>query len=418
MKISAITRIIIYCLLIAILSGILFIGITADSFSWDFFSINAGGSVSGLLKDGTEAAGKSFDADRIDEIVIIWVSGNVNISGSEDSQISYQTKNNNTEFETVYKLENGRLSIGFNGQKWNTGKVKSKDLSLRLPQNWDGKLLKVEAVSADVTIEKLSNLQELKTENVSGKINVRSVISDKLDVNTVSGDMYFHGRFEKIDIEGVSARCTIDASAACPKTIDMDTVSGDLTLYLPEDYGFDLKLDGVSKSLNTNLPYEKDGNRYQCSGKLGKCQIDMESVSGGISISTKKLDQASCSHLWSEGTLMITPGSNAEEMVYTCLLCDKTKSEMIAQGKLYTITCADAETERRLVEPLMKGYPAGSRVCITTNIVIDADLHLYVNGEFACKYTPETINDTQYWLFSFFMPAEDVTIELKVVGGK
>lgn len=90
---------------------------------------------------------------------------------------------------------------------------------------------------------------------------------------------------------------------------------------------------------------------------------------------------------------------------------------MIAQGKLYTITCADAETERRLVEPLMKGYPAGSRVCITTNIVIDADLHLYVNGEFACTYTPETINDTQYWLFSFFMPAEDVTIELKVVGG-
>lgn len=338
MKKSAIARIIIFSLLIVILSGVLIAGISEKDFFWSNNSFNfsiggVGSSVSGLLSNGTEAAAHSFHAADIDEIVILWVCGDVNVSGADTDTISYETSNNNTDFETVYKLENGRLSIGFNGKKWNTGKVKSKDLSLSLPQNWDGKLLKVEAVSADVTIEKLSNLQELKTENVSGKINIQSVISDKLDVETVSGDMNLHGRFEKIDIEGVSARCTIDASAGCPNSIDLNTVSGDFTLYLPEDYGFDLKLDGVSKTLNTSLPYEKDGNRYQYSGKLGKCPIDMESVSGSISISAQKIDQASCPHLWSEGTTMITPGSNDEEMVYTCLLCDKTRSEMIAPGK-------------------------------------------------------------------------------------
>lgn len=285
MKKSAIARIIIFSLLIVILLGILVAGIALQGFSGANISI--GGSVNGLLSDGTEAATHSFHAADIDEIVILWVCGDVNVSGVDTDTISYETSNNNTDFETVYKLENGRLSIGFNGKKWNTGKVKSKDLSLILPQSWDGKLLKIEGVSADLAVRQLSTLQELKIENVSGNINVQSVIADTLDIETVSGDMEFVGKFEKIDIEGVSARCTIDAAAGCPHSIDLDTVSGDFILYLPEDYGFDLNLDGVSKTLNTSLPYEKDDNRYQCSGKLGKCQIDMDSVSGGISISTK-----------------------------------------------------------------------------------------------------------------------------------
>ncbi len=324
MKQNAIARIIIFSLLVIILSGVLIAGICLNIFSWSNVSI--GTSVGSSLSDGTESASESFAAADIDEIVVIWVSGNVNISGGKDATISYETKKNHTNWETVYKLENRRLTIGFSGKTWNTGKVKSKDLILSMPQNWEGKLVKVEGVSADFTIQMLSNIQELKIENVSGKNTVQSVIAKKLDVETVSGDMTFNGKFETIDIEGVSARCTIDAKAACPKSIDLDTVSGDFTLYLPEDYGFDLNLDGVSKSLDTRLPYEKNGNRYQSSGKLGKCQIDMDSVSGAISISTLKNDKNTCIHLWSAGTIMVVPGSNVEEMVYDCLFCGKVKS--------------------------------------------------------------------------------------------
>lgn len=287
MKRNAVVRIIVFSLLIVILSGILLSGLNSDLFSWSNWSIQIGGTVNGMLTDGSEAAEMSFSPSDIDEIVILWVSGDVKISGSDIDTISYETRNNNTEFETVYKLENGRLSIGFNGKKWNTGKVRSKDLSVTLPQNWEGKLLKIEAVSADLTIEKLSCIEQLKIETVSGKSTVQSVISTKLDAETVSGDMRFGGKFETIDIEGVSAHCTIDASMSCPKSIDMDTVSGDLTLYLPKGYGFELKLDALSKSLHTSLPYTKDGDRYICNGGLGSCQIDMDGVSGDITIEQK-----------------------------------------------------------------------------------------------------------------------------------
>lgn len=287
MKRNAIARIVIFSLLIVILSGILLSGLNSDLFNWSNWSIQIGGTVNGMLTDGTEAAEMRFSPTDIDEIVVLWVNGNVEIKGCETDTISYQTNNNNTEFETVYKLENRRLSVGFNGKKWNTGKVRSKDLTVTLPQNWAGKLLKIEAVSADLTIEKLSCVEQLKIETVSGKSTVQSVISTKLDAETVSGDMRFFGVFETIDIEGVSACCTIDASMSCPESIDMDTVSGDLTLYLPEGYGFELKLDALSKSLHTDLPYTKDGDRYICNGGLGSCQIDMDSVSGDITIEQK-----------------------------------------------------------------------------------------------------------------------------------
>lgn len=415
MRKNAVVRIIIFTLLILILSGILVAGI--GQFGWEDFSIHIGGTTAGGLSGGVEACEKSFDATQINEIVILWVSGQVTVSGGDTDSISYETRNNNTEFETVYKLENGRLSIGFNGKKWNTGKVRSKDLTVTLPQNWEGKLLKIEAVSADLTVEKLSDIEQLNIENVSGKNTVQSVVATQLDAETVSGDLNISGEFETIDIEGVSAHCTIDASAVCPKSIDMDTVSGDLTLYLPEGYGFDLNLDGVSKTLNTSLPYEKDGSHYLSEGKLGICQIDMDSVSGNISVSVGKIDQKSCPHLWDGGQLLTVPGDNRQEMVYTCLLCSATKSETISASKLFTVTCADSDTEERLIEPLRGAYPSGYEVRIVTNIIMDADLHLYINGEFACTYTPERINDTQYWVFSFIMPEENVTIELKVVGG-
>lgn len=286
MRASAIIRIIIYCLLIAMLSGILLFGLTAENFSWDFFTIHTGG-VNGQLTGGTEAAEKAFSASEIQQIVIFWVNGNVEIVSEDTDTITYQTQNNTTSFETVYKLENGRLSIGFSGTKWNSTKIRTKDLSLTLPRSWAGKLLKVEAVSADVNLSSLTGLQKLELESVSGSLNVSAVNAAQLNVDTVSGNMHFQGIFEAIDIESVSARCTIDASAACPKTVDMDTVSGDLTLYLPEGYGFDLKLDALSKSLHTSLPYTKDGDRYICNSALGNCQIDMDSVSGDITIEPK-----------------------------------------------------------------------------------------------------------------------------------
>lgn len=412
MKKNAIARIVIFSLLIFIFAGILIAGMCIENFSFQI-----GGTVDGLLKDGTEAATCSFFPEDIDEIVIIWISGNVDITGTAHNTVTYSTINNNTDFETAYKVENRRLTIAYNGKKWNTGKVKSKDLSLTLPQNWAGKVLKIEAVSADVCISSLSAVQKLQVENVSGQVDICAVVTENLNINTVSGDMTIAGKFQTVNIESVSARCTLDAGSGCPDSIDMDTVSGDFALYLPENYGFDLKLDGISKVLSTTLPYQKDGNRYLCSGKSGTCAIDMDSISGNISILERNPDPATCTHLWDEGKITTVPGDNRQEKVFTCLLCGHIITENVSPSKLFHITCADTKTENFLIEPLQSAYPSGYEVQLFTNVIMDADLHLYVNGTFACTSKAVAIGEQYYWIFTFIMPEEDVTIELKVVGG-
>lgn len=279
---NAIVRIVIYSLLILVLTSVLAVG-TFGSLSVDI----AGVIRSDGLPDSTKAPQATFDPNEIDEIVVIWTCGNVTVSSEERADISYRTLRKGSDLETAYRLENGCLTIGFSQKSFVSGKVKEKDLTLFLPENWAGKVLEIESVSADIEISNLANLSKLDIENVSGEISIRNSTFTEVEIETVSGGMYLAGTFSKIDIEAVSAKCTIDA-VECPQNIDIETISGETFLSLPQGYGFELNIDGISKSVHTTLPYKKDGSRYISSGELGNCNIDVDSVSGSITISPRQ----------------------------------------------------------------------------------------------------------------------------------
>lgn len=275
---SALIRLTISALIVLVLIGLLVAGIAADG-----FSVDLGGLGSGTLSGGTACDSKLFDAADIQEIVILWVSGDVRIRGDSGNTVEYATANSSSNLDTVYKLENGRLSIGFTNKTMLFGNTKSKDLTLSLPADWSGRLLKVEAVSADVTVSDLFALEKLKVESVSGRVTADGIAAQTLDAETVSGDLTLSGSFQNVKIEGVSARCTLTAQT-CPVSVALDTVSGDMELYLPEGCGFDLELDGLSNALHTALPYTRNGDHYLCQGTHGLCKIDMDAVSGDLTI--------------------------------------------------------------------------------------------------------------------------------------
>lgn len=323
MKRNAIARIIIFSLLIVILSGILLSGLYSDFFSWGNWSIQVGGTVNGVLTGGTEAAEMSFSPSDIDEILILWVNGNVEITGEETDTISYQTKNNNTEFETVYKLENRRLSIGFNGKKWNSSNVKQKDLVLSLPRIWNGRSIKVEAVSADVKLKDVIGPNKVRMENVSGEISLVNVSAPKLEISTVSGDMALYADCKELEVSSVSANCTVHfLGSACPESVDFQSVSGNLELNFPDGCGIDLELDGLKKDLETSLLFEKKGDRYYCAGALGICKVDAETVSGGVKIGRTTF-ASTCSHLW----VLRQPLNETDQSIYECQICGALKTE-------------------------------------------------------------------------------------------
>lgn len=63
-------------------------------------------------------------------------------------------------------------------------------------------------------------------------------------------------------------------------------------------------------------------------------------------------------------------------------------------------------------------YLPGQELTIQTNILLDVDLHMYVNGEFHSKQTPRDTKKGYIWEFYLIMPNNDVIITFKVDSSK
>ena len=66
-----------------------------------------------------------------------------------------------------------------------------------------------------------------------------------------------------------------------------------------------------------------------------------------------------------------------------------------------------------LFEDLKPTYQQGAFIVIKTHVIIDADIEIYVDG----VKIPQTYYDSDRWEYSFTMPAKDVEIEIRIVGG-
>ncbi len=88
--------------------------------------------------------------------------------------------------------------------------------------------------------------------------------------------------------------------------------------------------------------------------------------------------------------------------------CRPTRFELTVEG------------ERDLLYESPEGrYDPDTEIVIKTHIVYDADVECFVNGKsIGTQTTIMTDGEYTHWEFYFTMPAEDVVVTLKTVGGK
>lgn len=78
------------------------------------------------------------------------------------------------------------------------------------------------------------------------------------------------------------------------------------------------------------------------------------------------------------------------------------------QTKVFELTLINSEN--LLVNSLNSTYEVNTRVVVTTNVVLDANLNIYLNG-----VKINQINyDAPHWQYEFFMPNKNSTLEFKV----
>lgn len=216
--------------------------------------------------------GASFANADVTELTIDWVSGTVTIEAYDGSEvvISETSEDALTDSTTMhYFLESdGTLNIKFGipGMKSQGENLPDKSLLVRVPR----------------TLQ----LDEVELNGCCKNIGMDSVRCGGLELNSISRQITLN-ECEIDDIEVNSVSTNVEATfSKMPENIELNNVSGNTLLYVPEDAGVTLEWNGLISDFHSELPVAKKGKKKVIGN--GACAIECNSVSGKLYIKVKK----------------------------------------------------------------------------------------------------------------------------------
>lgn len=290
MKTNAIVRIILFSLIALILLSLLLVGIFAKTLSFD-------GKVLGLtfgkeIEGGTVSSNGAVNAANITDISIEWAAGKIDIRHGDVDQITFsETSPEDNMHRMVWKQQGKELklyysddSISLSGFGVTLNDTVAKDLTITVPHDWECGELSLDVAAANVEITGMV-IDEVDFDVASGICRFENCTVRELSVDTASGDIHYSGCLDVFDCDAASADCVLNLTNQ-PRRIDLDTMSGDLELVLPEDCGFTLSLDALSSDFTTDFAAAKKNDSYVYGD--GGCKISVDGMSGDVNIKKAK----------------------------------------------------------------------------------------------------------------------------------
>lgn len=304
MKHYTTARIIIWSIVAVICFGVLFAGLSVHgkSFPWLNFGVGMGYAYSGSEKYAV--GGGSVIANDTQSIEINWISGNVDVVPYDGDTIQFDEKSYGSVDEAHamrYLAENGKFIIQFCSPRvrWRSLRNYRKDLTVKLPYELALRNFTLNAVSVDIHLEgiragdldinsvtgsmtvKDTSGETITLKNVSGNIAAEDILAATLRANTVSGHINIAAKVERAKLNSVSGLVKLYTDENV-RDIDIVTVSGGISLELPENDGFNVRYSSVSGGFNCEFPVEISGKHGIY--KNGIRDISFKTVSGGMSI--------------------------------------------------------------------------------------------------------------------------------------
>ena len=311
MRISAFIRIIIWLLIAVLLVSLLVVGLTGAGISWLFRNIEFPFSRRGYMgyddsryTIGTKAV---VDSTNIDSVEVDWLAGHVEVALHDGGDIEFYESGSGTltitpDYQMRYSVDGRVLKIRFARPGVNFIGVfrnLSKTLTLSIPKALYLERLSVDTVSASVAIYGLDadsiavnttsgriavsdvGAESLRANTVSGRVELSKVNIGEARIQTISGRIEANGEFESFVSDSVSGASSAEC-AEMPRRVTMETVSGSITLRIPENDGFEVRYKRVSGSFNCDFEVTHSGNK--AIHKDGGAVFSFSTVSGGMNI--------------------------------------------------------------------------------------------------------------------------------------
>lgn len=280
---GSVARIVIWSVVLVILVGVLVFGLLFNG-EWSLQGISVGRY---HYDDDGYSVGSVSTREIVTDMEVFWPAGEISIVPSDtDEVVITEEFDGDDDLRLRWCVENGVLQIKYRSPvKFGNTSAPSKKLTIAIPEEMLSSMRNVdlELVSADLSIVGMS-ANEVDIVTVSGTVDVQCGVIDSLNVETVDGNVKVSGSVREADFEGVSANLYLylDDRAA---EVSLDTVSGDLTVFLPETVsGFEVEMDSVGGSVAVEGFENVMKTKKECRYGDGRVEIGVDAVSGDVKI--------------------------------------------------------------------------------------------------------------------------------------
>ena len=161
------------------------------------------------------------------------------------------------------------------------------ELTITMPKDMDDRKLVYTSVSGDVDIATGLEVREVSVNTTSGDVQVSDITCEEFRSGTVSGRLDIKGYVEnEIRVETVSGDTDIRIFGRT-EYIDVDSVSGDVDIFLEDNMEFKFNFDTVSGDFDCEFPVYAQGGKNDRNGYTDEnadLDIDINTVSGDLRI--------------------------------------------------------------------------------------------------------------------------------------
>lgn len=248
-------------------------------------------------------AGETTIRDRVDELDINWLEGSVTVEYHDGSRIEVTETSGrslSSDKQLHWYLEGRTLHVRYAKAGVRMLNGLSKHLTIKLPRELELDKVKIAVASAEVAADGINaedihiqsasgrvalrqtgSAESIKVETASGAVAIAVADTERLKVNSASGEVVVDAyTMDELGIDTASGKITVQLATAADR-IDVNSVSGNVTLYWPEGEGFTADVDSLSGRVGGSLALNsRDKGEYSYLG--GGCEIKVDTVSGNV----------------------------------------------------------------------------------------------------------------------------------------
>jgi len=216
--------------------------------------------------------GASFDGQKVEEIEIEWCHDSVQLLAYDGTAVviseTADTQLNDLTTMYHYLTADGELKIAF-------GKPGTK---IKYPGVPNKRLL--------VMVPRSLGLDKVEVNGLDHALRMDNVACERVELNSVTSNVVLNEcKIEELEVNGIHTDLE-STFGQMPGRIEMNSVSGNTKLYVPEDAGMEVEMNGMNQSFDCELPVGSKGGKKVVGN--GACKIECNGVSSSLRIAARK----------------------------------------------------------------------------------------------------------------------------------